>query len=237
MAGVLIGARRCRDGGPHAPKPRRRCGVMPLASGAEQWLDARARPLDPGHARIRLVLASPSTPTTGIDRLLLQDFLPRDTRPHRPHGRTHQRRIAEPDDRSSVTIGASGKPSSRRRRSSGLHSREAFRRVAGRRACCSTASSPPPGSSRLGQLVPPHRRRSGPEEMRIIFMGTAPFIRPGQMNTSIFVQLGNGQNFVFDLGEGAIANYIAARLRAQRARQGLHHTPARRPLRLSPLRR
>ena len=33
-----------------------------------------------------------------------------------------------------------------------------------------------------------------PNEMRIIFMGTAPFIRPGQMNTSIFVQLGNGEN-------------------------------------------
>jgi ribonuclease Z len=31
-----------------------------------------------------------------------------------------------------------------------------------------------------------------PNEMRIIFMGTAPFIRPGQMNTSILVQLGNG---------------------------------------------
>ncbi|MGB5703751.1 MAG: MBL fold metallo-hydrolase, partial [Polyangiales bacterium] len=49
-----------------------------------------------------------------------------------------------------------------------------------------------------------------PNEMRIIFMGTAPFIRPGQMNTSIFVQLGNGENFVFDIGEGSVANYIAA---------------------------
>lgn len=49
-----------------------------------------------------------------------------------------------------------------------------------------------------------------PNEMRIIFMGTAPFIRPGQMNTSILVQLGNGENFIFDLGEGSIANYIAA---------------------------
>ena len=49
-----------------------------------------------------------------------------------------------------------------------------------------------------------------PREMRIIFMGTAPFIRPGQMNTSIFVQLGNGENFVFDIGEGSVANYIAA---------------------------
>jgi len=49
-----------------------------------------------------------------------------------------------------------------------------------------------------------------PDEMRIIFMGTAPFIRPGQMNTSIMVQLGNGENFIFDLGEGSIANYISA---------------------------
>jgi len=48
-----------------------------------------------------------------------------------------------------------------------------------------------------------------PNEMRIIFMGTAPSIRPGQMNTSIFVQLGNGDNFVFDIGEGSIANYVA----------------------------
>ena len=49
-----------------------------------------------------------------------------------------------------------------------------------------------------------------PDEMRIIFMGTSPSIRPGQANTSIFVQLGNGENFIFDLGEGSIANYIAA---------------------------
>ncbi len=49
-----------------------------------------------------------------------------------------------------------------------------------------------------------------PDEMRIIFMGSAPFIRPGQMNTSILVQLGNGENFIFDLGEGAIARYIAS---------------------------
>jgi len=45
--------------------------------------------------------------------------------------------------------------------------------------------------------------------MRIIFMGTSPMLRPGQMNTSVFVQLGNGDNFIFDLGEGSIANYIA----------------------------
>lgn len=49
-----------------------------------------------------------------------------------------------------------------------------------------------------------------PEEIRIIFMGSSPTIRPGQMNTSILVQLGNGKSFVFDIGEGAVANFIAA---------------------------
>jgi ribonuclease BN (tRNA processing enzyme) len=44
--------------------------------------------------------------------------------------------------------------------------------------------------------------------MQIIFMGTAPGIRPGQMNTSIFVRLGNGDSFIFDIGEGAVANYV-----------------------------
>ncbi len=51
-----------------------------------------------------------------------------------------------------------------------------------------------------------------PDEMRVTFMGTSPSIRPGQMNTSIFVELGNGDKFVFDIGEGSIANYVAARV-------------------------
>jgi ribonuclease Z len=51
-----------------------------------------------------------------------------------------------------------------------------------------------------------------PNEMRITFMGTAPMIRPGQMNTSIYVELGNGDKFVFDIGEGSVANYVAGRV-------------------------
>lgn len=51
-----------------------------------------------------------------------------------------------------------------------------------------------------------------PEEMRVTFMGSSPSIRPGQMNTSIYVELGNGDNFVFDIGEGSVANYAAARV-------------------------
>ena len=49
-----------------------------------------------------------------------------------------------------------------------------------------------------------------PNEMRIIFMGSAPFIRPGQMNTAILVELGNGDIFMFDIGEGSPANIIAS---------------------------
>jgi len=56
----------------------------------------------------------------------------------------------------------------------------------------------------------PRSEEVQPQEMRITFMGSAPFIRPGQMNTSIFVELGNGDNFIFDIGEGSVANYIAA---------------------------
>ncbi len=56
----------------------------------------------------------------------------------------------------------------------------------------------------------PRTEEVQPDEMRVTFMGTSPMIRPGQANTSIYVELGNGSNFVFDLGEGSIANYVAA---------------------------
>lgn len=71
--------------------------------------------------------------------------------------------------------------------------------------------NPTPGLKSASNWFP-RTETIGPDELRIIFMGTAPFIRPGQMNTSILIQLGNGENFIFDLGEGSIANYIAAGL-------------------------
>ncbi len=58
----------------------------------------------------------------------------------------------------------------------------------------------------------PNTEEIQPDEIRIIFMGSTPTIRPGQMNTSVLVQLGNGENFIFDIGEGSIANYVAAGL-------------------------
>ena len=41
-----------------------------------------------------------------------------------------------------------------------------------------------------------------PDEIRVTFMGSSPLPRPGQMGTSVYVELGNGQNFIFDFGPG-----------------------------------
>lgn len=49
-----------------------------------------------------------------------------------------------------------------------------------------------------------------PDEIRVTFMGSSPLPRPGQMGTSVYVELGNGKSFIFDMGPGAIANYLAS---------------------------
>ena len=49
-----------------------------------------------------------------------------------------------------------------------------------------------------------------PDEMRVTFMGSSPLIRPGQMGTSIYVELGDGKSFIFDFGPGSVGNYLAA---------------------------
>jgi ribonuclease BN (tRNA processing enzyme) len=49
-----------------------------------------------------------------------------------------------------------------------------------------------------------------PDEIRVTFMGSSPVPRPGQMGTSIYIELGNGDNFIFDMGPGSIANYLSA---------------------------
>ena len=48
------------------------------------------------------------------------------------------------------------------------------------------------------------------DEMRVTVFGTGwGFVRPGQADQSIFVELGNGDSFVFDMGENSEANYMA----------------------------
>jgi ribonuclease BN (tRNA processing enzyme) len=51
-----------------------------------------------------------------------------------------------------------------------------------------------------------------PDEIRVTFMGSSPLPRPGQMGTSIYIELGNAKNFIFDFGPGSIANYLAAKV-------------------------
>ena len=49
----------------------------------------------------------------------------------------------------------------------------------------------------------------GAREMRISFMGTSVIERRAQQRSSVFVELGNGECFVFDCGSGVVSNYVA----------------------------
>lgn len=56
----------------------------------------------------------------------------------------------------------------------------------------------------------PQSEELGPDEMRIIFMGSNPFPpRIDQAGTCIMVELGNGRRFFFDLGSGSMRNIVA----------------------------
>ena len=56
----------------------------------------------------------------------------------------------------------------------------------------------------------PGTEELGSDEMRISFVGSCPWPpRRDQAGTCIMVELGNGQNFFFDLGSGAMRNIVA----------------------------
>lgn len=56
----------------------------------------------------------------------------------------------------------------------------------------------------------PQTEMLGPDEMRIIFMGSQPWPpRLTQAGTCIMVELGNGKRFFFDFGPGCLRNIIA----------------------------
>jgi ribonuclease Z len=74
--------------------------------------------------------------------------------------------------------------------------------------------SPPPGLTQkntLFQSLKPTRPDEpiGAREMRITFMGTSVIERRAQQRSSVFVELGNGESFVFDCGSGVVSNYVA----------------------------
>ena len=59
----------------------------------------------------------------------------------------------------------------------------------------------------------PQTEDLGPDEMRIISLGTAmPFQRPAQAAPSFLVELGNGDKFLFDIGTGAAERLAALQI-------------------------
>ncbi len=59
----------------------------------------------------------------------------------------------------------------------------------------------------------------GKHEMRISFMGTSVIERRAQVRSSVFVELGNGESFVFDCGSGVVSNYVAMNVPWSRMRK------------------
>lgn len=49
-------------------------------------------------------------------------------------------------------------------------------------------------------------------EMRISFMGSCPCVREDQSGMSIYVEMGNGENLIFDIGAGSMRNYQSMRV-------------------------
>lgn len=49
-------------------------------------------------------------------------------------------------------------------------------------------------------------------EMRISFMGSCPCVREDQSGMSVYVELGNGDTFMFDLSAGSMRNYQSMRI-------------------------
>jgi len=76
------------------------------------------------------------------------------------------------------------------------------------------AATPPAGlaqkNSRFQSLKPIRPDEPiGAHEMRITFMGTSVVERRAQVRSSVYVELGNGESFVFDCGSGVVSNYVA----------------------------
>lgn len=62
------------------------------------------------------------------------------------------------------------------------------------------------------QLFYPGFEELQPDEMRVTFMGSTYYPSESQSGMSIFVELGNGDNLVFDLGIGSLRNYNSMRV-------------------------
>jgi ribonuclease Z len=109
-------------------------------------------------------------------------------------------------------------------RLSGAASVGGFGLWAGRSVAAWDPANPPPGLAETNTLfksLAPFRLGEpvAMDEMRVTFMGTSPLERKAQMATSVFVELGNGDSFVFDAGMGCQVNYTAMQVPASKMRR------------------
>ena len=84
--------------------------------------------------------------------------------------------------------------------------------------------NPPPGLTEQNTLfksLQPFRvgEPLAPGEMRVSFMGSSPLERKTQAASSVFVELGCGESFVFDAGMGCQLNYTAMQVAASKMRK------------------
>ena len=85
-------------------------------------------------------------------------------------------------------------------------------------------ANPPPGQTEQNTLFKSLQlfRLGEPlaaDEMRVSFMGTSPLERKAQMASSVFVELGCGESFVFDAGMGCQINYTAMQVPSSKMRK------------------
>jgi len=100
-------------------------------------------------------------------------------------------------------------------RGEGLTRRDALKLsglVLGGLAISGSAGKATAGTSETTRAAVPAVLLSEPpasNEMRISFFGTWYTPRPNQACNSVFVELGNGDSFVFDCGSGVVSRYVA----------------------------
>ena len=80
--------------------------------------------------------------------------------------------------------------------------------IAGMTPGTSRAAQEQSGGSTAGAVVPPLRPIRA-DEMRITFLGTSFLPRTAQECNSVYVEVGSGDQFIFDCGSGVVAKYNA----------------------------
>ena len=73
---------------------------------------------------------------------------------------------------------------------------------------CTSSNGPSSGSTETLEVFTPGEALAA-DQMRFSFLGTSFLPRIAQQCNSVFVELGNGDSFVFDFGSGVSSKYVA----------------------------